>query len=172
MGAILSAGQSNAGSASNPTVKLNKSILASSALAAAAAATDNSSVNVVNLVQGGGQSAGSSSSSALQGFSGSTAGQASADPDADDADVGRLQALLEARGIPPHVFGSLGEYSPSTELFILFLIPIQNLSLLFHRSPLSSCPIYSAPSTSSIASDHRREQHIKGSTSSAGLAIK
>lgn len=31
-----------------------------------------------------------------------------ADPDADDPDVGRLQALLEARGIPPHVFGSLG----------------------------------------------------------------
>lgn len=29
------------------------------------------------------------------------------DPEADDPDVGRLQALLEARGIPPHVFGSL-----------------------------------------------------------------
>lgn len=33
----------------------------------------------------------------------------SADTDADDPDVGRLQALLEARGIPPQVFGSLGE---------------------------------------------------------------
>lgn len=32
------------------------------------------------------------------------------DPEADDPDVGRLQALLEARGIPPHVFGSLGEF--------------------------------------------------------------
>lgn len=31
------------------------------------------------------------------------------DTDADDPDVGRLQALLEARGIPPQVFGSLGE---------------------------------------------------------------
>lgn len=31
------------------------------------------------------------------------------DPEADDPDVGRLQALLEARGIPPHVFGSLGQ---------------------------------------------------------------
>lgn len=31
------------------------------------------------------------------------------DPEADDPDVGRLQALLEARGIPPHVFGSLGK---------------------------------------------------------------
>lgn len=33
----------------------------------------------------------------------------SMDPEADDPDVGRLQALLEARGIPPHVFGSLGK---------------------------------------------------------------
>lgn len=31
------------------------------------------------------------------------------DSEADDPDVGRLQALLEARGIPPHVFGSLGK---------------------------------------------------------------
>lgn len=109
LGAILSAGQANVGSASNPTVKLNKSILASSALAAASTVSENS-VNVVNLVQGGGQSSGSSSGSALQGFSSST-GQASADPDTDDADVGRLQALLEARGIPPHVFGSLGIFT-------------------------------------------------------------
>lgn len=36
---------------------------------------------------------------------------ASADTDADDPDVGRLQALLEARGIPPQVFGSLGEFA-------------------------------------------------------------
>lgn len=35
---------------------------------------------------------------------------ANADPDAEDPDVGRLQALLEARGIPPHVFGSLGKH--------------------------------------------------------------
>lgn len=33
----------------------------------------------------------------------------SMDPEGDDPDVGRLQALLEARGIPPHVFGSLGK---------------------------------------------------------------
>lgn len=113
LGAILSAGPASATNLTNPTVKLNKSILTSSALAAAAA--DNG-VNVVNLVHGSGSNSGASSTSAgtsgsgaqLQGFSGS-GGQAAADPDTDDADVGRLQALLEARGIPPHVFGSLGK---------------------------------------------------------------
>lgn len=38
------------------------------------------------------------------------------DPDAaDDPDVGRLQALLEARGIPPHVFGSLGMFTQNLD---------------------------------------------------------
>lgn len=39
------------------------------------------------------------------------------DPEADDPDVGRLQALLEARGIPPHVFGSLGKLKLKYETF-------------------------------------------------------
>ncbi|XP_066255069.1 E3 ubiquitin-protein ligase TRIP12 isoform X1 [Euwallacea similis] len=30
------------------------------------------------------------------------------DSESDDSDVGRLQALLEARGLPPHLFGALG----------------------------------------------------------------
>lgn len=30
------------------------------------------------------------------------------DSESDDGEVGRLQALLEARGLPPHVFGALG----------------------------------------------------------------
>lgn len=29
------------------------------------------------------------------------------DSESDDGEVGRLQALLEARGLPPHVFGAL-----------------------------------------------------------------
>lgn len=41
----------------------------------------------------------------------------SADTDADDPDVGRLQALLEARGIPPQVFGSLGKFEYCIRLF-------------------------------------------------------
>lgn len=123
LGAILSAGSSSGGGiATNPTIKLNKSILTSSALsaaAAAAAAASDNVVNVVGLVHGSSSStssgAGTSSSAPLQGFSGQSpaGGPPTVDPDADDPDVGRLQALLEARGIPPHVFGSLGEYSLS-----------------------------------------------------------
>lgn len=30
------------------------------------------------------------------------------DSESDDSEVGRLQALLEARGLPPHLFGALG----------------------------------------------------------------
>lgn len=29
------------------------------------------------------------------------------DSESDDSEVGRLQALLEARGLPPHLFGAL-----------------------------------------------------------------
>ena len=31
--------------------------------------------------------------------------------DMDDHDMGRLQAMLEARGFPPHLAGVLGQYS-------------------------------------------------------------
>ena len=31
--------------------------------------------------------------------------------DMDDHDIGRLQAMLEARGFPPHLAGVLGQYS-------------------------------------------------------------
>lgn len=33
---------------------------------------------------------------------------ANPDSESDDSDVGRLQALLESRGLPPHLFGALG----------------------------------------------------------------
>ena len=36
------------------------------------------------------------------------AATASADSESDDSEMGRLQALLEARGLPPHLFGALG----------------------------------------------------------------
>ncbi len=36
------------------------------------------------------------------------AAAASADSESDDSEMGRLQALLEARGLPPHLFGALG----------------------------------------------------------------
>ncbi|XP_017486603.1 PREDICTED: E3 ubiquitin-protein ligase TRIP12 isoform X3 [Rhagoletis zephyria] len=37
-----------------------------------------------------------------------TAATSHADSESDDSEVGRLQALLEARGLPPHLFGALG----------------------------------------------------------------
>jgi len=59
------------------------------------------------------------------------------DSDGDEGEMGRLQALLEARGLPPHLFGSLaprmqqllnrgmssstGEYKLS-RLFCIFII--------------------------------------------------
>ncbi|XP_066594446.1 E3 ubiquitin-protein ligase TRIP12 isoform X2 [Prorops nasuta] len=44
-----------------------------------------------------------SASGGPSGMSGTTG-----DSESDDGEVGRLQALLEARGLPPHVFGALG----------------------------------------------------------------
>lgn len=35
------------------------------------------------------------------------AGNGGGDSESDDSEMGRLQALLEARGLPPHLFGAL-----------------------------------------------------------------
>lgn len=78
-----------------------------STLSASSAVTfsnDTDALANVNLAH----SLSSGASSSLPVNFGSSA-PASMDPEADDPDVGRLQALLEARGIPPHVFGSLGK---------------------------------------------------------------
>lgn len=42
------------------------------------------------------------------GGGGPSSGPGGADSESDDSEVGRLQALLEARGLPPHLFGALG----------------------------------------------------------------
>ncbi|XP_075236613.1 E3 ubiquitin-protein ligase ctrip isoform X2 [Lycorma delicatula] len=39
---------------------------------------------------------------------GATGGGTERDSESDDSEVGRLQALLEARGLPPHLLGALG----------------------------------------------------------------
>lgn len=64
-----------------------------SAAAAAAAATAASGAAAVNAA-----AAAAAAASAA----------AAADSESDDSEVGRLQALLEARGLPPHLFGALG----------------------------------------------------------------
>lgn len=50
------------------------------------------------------------SSSAATGTTGGPSGltTAAVDSESDDSEVGRLQALLEARGLPPHLLGALG----------------------------------------------------------------
>lgn len=55
----------------------------------------------------GGANTASTTNSASQ-HSGGAGGAAAADSESDDSEVGRLQALLEARGLPPHLFGALG----------------------------------------------------------------
>ncbi|XP_003424889.1 E3 ubiquitin-protein ligase TRIP12 isoform X4 [Nasonia vitripennis] len=51
---------------------------------------------------------GSGGPSGLSAGTGAAAVATAADSESDDGEVGRLQALLEARGLPPHVFGALG----------------------------------------------------------------
>lgn len=66
--------------------------------------TDASSLsNVSATLTTGGQSASVAASVANV-----LAAAASADSESDDSEMGRLQALLEARGLPPHLFGALG----------------------------------------------------------------
>lgn len=53
-------------------------------------------------------SGGGNGSGAGGGGGGPSTGPGGADSESDDSEVGRLQALLEARGLPPHLFGALG----------------------------------------------------------------
>ncbi|XP_029111262.1 E3 ubiquitin-protein ligase TRIP12 isoform X2 [Scleropages formosus] len=57
---------------------------------------------------------GASASGSVAGAVGMTSGES----ESDDSEMGRLQALLEARGLPPHLFGPLGP----------------RMSQLFHRT--------------------------------------
>ncbi|XP_041673723.1 E3 ubiquitin-protein ligase TRIP12 isoform X6 [Drosophila eugracilis] len=73
-------------------------------------ASNSSSSNVTGAGQGsapGGGPTTTGTSSGGQHGSGA-GGAATADSESDDSEVGRLQALLEARGLPPHLFGALG----------------------------------------------------------------
>ncbi|XP_016997489.2 E3 ubiquitin-protein ligase TRIP12 isoform X7 [Drosophila takahashii] len=84
----------------------------SSSNSSAGQPASNSSSNNVNATgsgsaPGGGGPTTTGTGSGSQHGSGS-GGAAAADSESDDSEVGRLQALLEARGLPPHLFGALG----------------------------------------------------------------
>lgn len=51
---------------------------------------------------------GGGSSAPGSGTAGANTTGGGADSESDDSEVGRLQALWEARGLPPHLFGALG----------------------------------------------------------------
>lgn len=83
----------------NPTIKLHRSSILQTSV----------SIDVNNaglLGQQSGTSGGATSSSTMASNSSATA--TNPDSESDDNEVGRLQALLEARGLPPHLFGALG----------------------------------------------------------------
>lgn len=61
---------------------------------------------MLNMANAAGATGGAASSANL-GAAG-TAAVPHPDSESDDSEVGRLQALLEARGLPPHLFGALG----------------------------------------------------------------
>uniref|UniRef100_A0A182UFT1 E3 ubiquitin-protein ligase n=1 Tax=Anopheles melas TaxID=34690 RepID=A0A182UFT1_9DIPT len=65
----------------------------------------------VNMLHSGGTTAAGTTASTSSG-SGAAGGSSGVPPhpdsESDDSEVGRLQALLEARGLPPHLFGALG----------------------------------------------------------------
>uniref|UniRef100_A0A1B0C8C6 E3 ubiquitin-protein ligase n=2 Tax=Lutzomyia longipalpis TaxID=7200 RepID=A0A1B0C8C6_LUTLO len=101
----------------NPTVKLHKSSLMSTSSSASGASGSGGgsggladATNLHLLTQQPTTSSASSSSAAANSSSATSGGQMPPHPDSesDDSEVGRLQALLEARGVPPHLFGALG----------------------------------------------------------------
>ncbi|XP_062558407.1 E3 ubiquitin-protein ligase TRIP12 [Armigeres subalbatus] len=91
--------QPSGSSSSHPFIKLHKTTSLGSASVATSAPID---VNMMNVA--GASGGGASNSASL----GAAAAAPHPDSESDDSEVGRLQALLEARGLPPHLFGALG----------------------------------------------------------------
>lgn len=82
----------------------------SSSNSSAGQAASSNSNNVTATGSGSAPGGGPTSTGTTSGTQhGSGSGAAAAvDSESDDSEVGRLQALLEARGLPPHLFGALG----------------------------------------------------------------
>ncbi|XP_046804939.1 E3 ubiquitin-protein ligase TRIP12 isoform X2 [Lucilia cuprina] len=62
----------------------------------------------VNPAAAANSGAGGPNNTATTTSSNNTNSNSHGDSESDDSEVGRLQALLEARGLPPHLFGALG----------------------------------------------------------------
>ncbi|XP_050067815.1 E3 ubiquitin-protein ligase TRIP12 [Anopheles maculipalpis] len=107
---------------SHPFIKLTKAALGGTSSASSSSggvppqqqhqSTPSSSMADVNMMH---SAAGTTTTTASTSGSGSGGAAGSSgvppphpDSESDDSEVGRLQALLEARGLPPHLFGALG----------------------------------------------------------------
>ncbi|XP_011294459.2 E3 ubiquitin-protein ligase TRIP12 isoform X4 [Musca domestica] len=102
-GASLSVTNALGGTTSSAT---NNSATATGANASntnATAANSGGGVNNTTATGAGGGTTTSSSNNAA-----ANSANSHGDSESDDSEVGRLQALLEARGLPPHLFGALG----------------------------------------------------------------
>lgn len=83
-------------------VSLNETLLELTSMLAAPEEPPSPQEAAQTIPSGGASSAPGSGTSTGGGAGGG------ADSESDDSEVGRLQALWEARGLPPHLFGALG----------------------------------------------------------------
>ncbi|XP_055377635.1 E3 ubiquitin-protein ligase TRIP12 isoform X2 [Condylostylus longicornis] len=120
---VRPSGGDQANSNINSNIKIHKTSLAPGNLDVSnlhlmaqqsAAGTNTNSGSSSNPINSGSNIGGNSSTTTTATNNGTTASVATtsasthADSESDDSEVGRLQALLEARGLPPHLFGALG----------------------------------------------------------------
>uniref|UniRef100_A0A182RF34 E3 ubiquitin-protein ligase n=1 Tax=Anopheles funestus TaxID=62324 RepID=A0A182RF34_ANOFN len=103
---------------SHPFIKLTKAALGGGGSSSASSSggvpphqsTSSSTIPDVNMLHSAGTTGAgtTASTSSGSGAAGSSGVPPHPDSESDDSEVGRLQALLEARGLPPHLFGALG----------------------------------------------------------------
>ncbi|XP_017486636.1 PREDICTED: E3 ubiquitin-protein ligase TRIP12 isoform X8 [Rhagoletis zephyria] len=89
-----------------------EAVEANLSVSTALGAANTNLANNASAGAGAGAGVGTASAAATAtntgGTGATTAATSHADSESDDSEVGRLQALLEARGLPPHLFGALG----------------------------------------------------------------
>lgn len=99
---------------SDSTNNLASSATASSSTGGSSSTRDQKSQPVSGMDDNNGRDTNTASASATSSTVqanvavSSSGGSSGGGEDTDDSEMGRLQALLEARGLPPHIFGALG----------------------------------------------------------------
>ncbi|XP_043652507.1 E3 ubiquitin-protein ligase TRIP12 isoform X6 [Drosophila teissieri] len=106
-------GEGSAGSVTPGTAASASSVGNTSAVGASSSSNNSagqaaSNSNNVTATGSGSAPGGGPSNIGTTSHGSGSGGAAAVDSESDDSEVGRLQALLEARGLPPHLFGALG----------------------------------------------------------------